>query len=422
MGASSDYPRPSGSTGSARPRRAGWAAALALGMATLAPALGGGNPPDRATLTGASARTAQTSDGEPGPAPRVTRPWMSKPITFGIKRKHLAPGVDYVTWDTVDARGPVRFHLVTADLDVRGVRVDYAAPGKVARTTQLSRLYRRDGAVAGVNGDFFDIGDTSAPLGTGIDRHAGLRHGRAYGWNSTFWIDSRGRPQIGVLPVTVTSRQLGGVAIKNLNSPFVYPDSVGLWTGRWGELKGTSMTDGPITDSKVIRIRKGTVVSVGRTVPASGKLAGKLLVGRGKVGVGALKGIQVGDMLRFRTSVASNPKIAISGQSLLIDDGLVVATDDSEMHPRTAVAINHDTAQIMLLVIDGRQSFSRGYTLREMARKLVELGADEAINLDGGGSSFMYLNSATAKPRIANSPSDGVERHVANGLEIHARG
>ena len=52
--------------------------------------------------------------------------------------------------------------------------------------------------------------------------------------------------------------------------------------------------------------------------------------------------------------------MAITGNVFLIRDGDRMAKDDVELHPRTAVGIDRDTGQLLLLVIDGRQDLSRG--------------------------------------------------------------
>ena len=64
-------------------------------------------------------------------------------------------------------------------------------------------------------------------------------------------------------------------------------------------------------------------------------------------------------------------------------------------------------------MIDGRQSFSRGYTMVELAQMMMDLGADEALNLDGGGSSTMLATKPNGTVGLINSPSDGRERSVA---------
>lgn len=81
-------------------------------------------------------------------------------------------------------------------------------------------------------------------------------------------------------------------------------------------------------------------------------------------------------------------------------------------HPRTAVGWDHETQRLWLLVVDGRTSHSDGMTLPELTELLEKLGVDEALNLDGGGSSTMALGD-----RTANHPSDtGGQRQVANSL------
>jgi exopolysaccharide biosynthesis protein len=110
--------------------------------------------------------------------------------------------------------------------------------------------------------------------------------------------------------------------------------------------------------------------------------------------------------------------VAITGNKILIRDGVIEVVDDREMHPRTAIGIDRETNQLLLLVVDGRQSFSRGYTMVELANRMIDLGADEALNLDGGGSSTLVARKKTGKVGVVNFPSDGQQRYVPNGLEV----
>ena len=82
--------------------------------------------------------------------------------------------------------------------------------------------------------------------------------------------------------------------------------------------------------------------------------------------------------------------------------------------PRTALGYNADT--LFLVVADGRQpKYSTGLTLYELASILIELGATEAINLDGGSSSTFVVNDA-----VINKPSGQQERDVLNAAFITA--
>jgi exopolysaccharide biosynthesis protein len=82
-------------------------------------------------------------------------------------------------------------------------------------------------------------------------------------------------------------------------------------------------------------------------------------------------------------------------------------------HPRTAVGLSQDGRRLVLLVADGRREDAPGLTLPELAELMAWYGACTAVNLDGGGSSALWLGD-----RIVNRPSDGVERRVANHLGV----
>ena len=80
--------------------------------------------------------------------------------------------------------------------------------------------------------------------------------------------------------------------------------------------------------------------------------------------------------------------------------------------PRTALGYNADT--LFLVVADGRQpKYSTGLTLYELASILIDLGAAEAINLDGGSSSTFVVND-----KVINKPSGQREREVLNAAFI----
>lgn len=91
-------------------------------------------------------------------------------------------------------------------------------------------------------------------------------------------------------------------------------------------------------------------------------------------------------------------------------------------HPRTAVALTNDE-RLYLVTIDGRSFQSYGMTIPELSEFLKNLGAEYALNLDGGGSTSMWIRNAT-KTGIVNYPSDNFEfdhegeRSVANALLI----
>lgn len=111
-------------------------------------------------------------------------------------------------------------------------------------------------------------------------------------------------------------------------------------------------------------------------------------------------------------AVGGGPRLLHAGQFVGGEGFLPSFTD--RRHPRTALGVLDD-GRIVLLVVDGRQpTHSLGMTLFELAVALRRLGAVEAINLDGGGSSTLVVGG-----RLVNLPSDETgERPVADALVV----
>ena len=109
----------------------------------------------------------------------------------------------------------------------------------------------------------------------------------------------------------------------------------------------------------------------------------------------------------------------VSGHPMFVWNGVLFDSGDGVMaprHPRTAVALSKDRRTLILFVVDGRQKHSVGMTGAEMSRVFIDFGAWQAMNMDGGGSSAMYIDGKG----IVNSPSDGRERSLINHLGVYA--
>ncbi len=93
-------------------------------------------------------------------------------------------------------------------------------------------------------------------------------------------------------------------------------------------------------------------------------------------------------------------------------------------HPRTVVGVDKSGSRLTLFVVDGRQmKLSIGMTLTELSKEMLQLGCEDALNLDGGGSTtLVYREAATNKLKVMNSPSDGKERAVADVLGVTVKG
>lgn len=125
-----------------------------------------------------------------------------------------------------------------------------------------------------------------------------------------------------------------------------------------------------------------------------------------------------------------NVRDAISGSHLLVKNGQIserirscAATEDFCQHlaPRTSVGIAAEN-YLIIVVVEGPSADPRAaLTLEELAELHIEIGSQNAIAMDGGGSTTLAVRDGDGA-RILNNPTDGSERTVANHLGIFAPG
>ena len=120
---------------------------------------------------------------------------------------------------------------------------------------------------------------------------------------------------------------------------------------------------------------------------------------------------------------------AISGNDTLIDQGRPKSFRGTgyanQPHPRTVLAVDERGETVWILVVDGRQDgYSEGVTLTELVDLVVDIGAYDAINLDGGGSTTLVMEESS-RPQILNAPIHTRipmrQRPIANHLGVYAR-
>lgn len=119
-------------------------------------------------------------------------------------------------------------------------------------------------------------------------------------------------------------------------------------------------------------------------------------------------------------AIAGNVMLVVDGKPLYQDEPPENFTKGNRMrHPRTAVGVDRTGTVLYIAVIDGRSKESAGMNHKELAKAMADLGAYNAVNLDGGGSStFALRDPKTRELKVLNAPSDHKERSVANVLGL----
>lgn len=310
--------------------------------------------------------------------------------------------------------------------------------GPEPRTERTSRMCARVDCLLAVNGDYFSDG---VPVGGLVSEGEPIRSpadGRRQ-----FSLAPDETPSIAMMrmaaslvtfhkripaglklfnPTTVEQRT---TAIAGVNVPRP-DDGIVLFTPRWGAATGTKT--GFEVVARVVspsgRLRSGvdTALEIVDAHPRGGKIPkdGVVLSGRGD-GASALASlwddVSRGNAERNATlRVAPSPNVlqSVAGKELLLDDGEIVAPRTSRA-PRTMIGWNA-AGDLLLVTVDGRQpGAAYGMTLVEAADLMRRLGAVEALNLDGGGSTTFVK-----KGKVVNRPSSSGrrERSVAVAIAI----
>ena len=331
----------------------------------------------------------------------------------------VAPGVTYRAWRFTSTAGPQRVHVLDVDPAQPGVSLGYDTNASLRTRAPTSSIVGADPtAVGGTNGGYFDISDTGAPAGVGRSRRLGVLHAPSSGWNDAFYQASDGSYRIGTVALTARITQHPSWPVTGLNLPHARRGSITVYSARWGRACGRCVVDSRHVAAREVRLRDGVVVRNTTHLLRRRPYDGLRLIG---VGTAArlLKRATVGSTLTPRWVLDPQPQMAITGSQVLVSDGRVVAHNDGLRAPRTAVGIDDDTGHVLLVALDGRQRHAVRMTLRAWARFLRRLGIDDAINLDGGGSSTMVARSADGSTLgVVNRPSLGHERPVSDALAV----
>ncbi|MFG1805587.1 phosphodiester glycosidase family protein [Streptomyces sp. NPDC049040] len=338
----------------------------------------------------------------------------------------VAPGIALTSFDVFGRTGWLRAHVLNADLGDASVSVDLVAD-KVSDARALKGATDAQHAVAAVNGDYFDITETFAAEGPEI-QDGRLRKGT----NQASTVMAFGADRVarladlmiaGTVTVAGTGRPLAA-----LNSASVPADGIAVFTPLWGAADRTLLADpGPYTE---LVVSGGRVTAVGGQITATPVPAdGLVVLGRGAAAA-QLAGARAGDAVSVDFAPQSDAptalRMALGSGAVLVRGGTAVdfppSTGNDAPKPRTAVGWPAGGHRLLLVAVDGSANFSAGLSFDDMATLMVRLGAYEAFMLDGGGSTeIVARRPGDTGVGVVNTPSDGGERPVPNGVGLFGR-
>ena len=357
-----------------------------------------------------------------------------------VYKHQVGPGTEYVYIDLPEF--PLKIHVLEVNLRNPNVKLETCLGGDSAvateRPTQMAIRKSAPGhnVFAATNGDFYFYID---PVEIGIPRSGQFINNECVTnpvGRAAFVLDKNNRPYIDRIDFSGTVKsgnratRLHTVNMQRLEWEPQVTDLLTLYTNAYGTYTsgiegGTKVIITPkngetfffSANKEITCIAEEIIENHGFSPIPEGKA---VLHGRG-VSSDFLKKMKVGDELtiNLKTDLRSDPgalddfKELMGGSDhILLKNGQRYEGDESA-NPRTGIGFSKDSTIVYLVEVDGRQTSSRGVTLFEFGDIFKGIGAWNAVNLDGGGSSVMYVNG-----EVKNSPSDGAVRPVGNGMLV----
>ena len=347
----------------------------------------------------------------------------------------VAPGVERIEirrGDFWTGLGSDRWVINVLVLDPSRTRLTLGrAHDKIVGTETTSSIASRHGALAATNGGYFRTDGPYRGEPAGIVLRAGRVLSEPSRRRPGLAVANRGsRTRLAVVDVDLRTEVAASwgarLRIDGINRPRLANELI-LFTP---EFDRTTMTGPEGTEAIIERSR--VVAILAEKGDAEIPRAGWVLSAHGTAASWIRANLRKGARLELRTDVrfspcpAFPPEFIIGGGPRLVRGGKPAAAGDPGIygagfadarHPRTAAGVRAD-GRILLVTVDGRQpERSVGMTIAELTALLIELGAVEAINMDGGGSTTMAVRG-----RVVNSPSDlAGERPVGDAILVMPR-
>ena len=279
---------------------------------------------------------------------------------------------------------------------------------------------------AAVNGDFFETtGDVGTPINGSM--HNGVPATAVTG-SPHFIITGGTSPYASFLTASYTYKVNGGESISlnringriGTNELTVFNSTTGKYTHTTAGTAEIAIELLPGESWKINAPFKAKVVGTASTNGNHQIAEGQGVLSASGTMAHYVTDLKEGDELEFTFTntlnnyggIAPDIRQMVGGNTIFLIDGQTVEQGDFSRHPRTMLGYNKDRSKVIFAVVDGRSSISSGATYYELADIMKWANADYGINIDGGGSSSLYLQ----KFGYMNQPSDGHERAVANGV------
>ncbi|MBQ8168282.1 phosphodiester glycosidase family protein [bacterium] len=342
----------------------------------------------------------------------------SKKFEENIKRKYpnaiiidVDRGIKHIQLTKYYDKKPVKINVV--EVDAKLAKEYEIAPALAAETLHnkedISNIAEKTNSIIALNGTFFKP-QTGVPLGTlMIDRK--LYTGPIYDRVALGIFDNG----YDIARVKLNASLKSGkktVKIDNINQPRMLATYTLAYTTDWGKVAPSTPKYG-----LQLSVEEDRITNIS-TAPLEIPTDGYVIAGPASF----LSDLKIGDKVSFEFNTNpewKNVKHIISGGPYLVKNGEVFVDMTAEKlgaiggkNPRSAVGYTQD-GTLILVAVDGREGSSVGMTLMQLANFMKSIDCVQAINLDGGGSTVMYVDG-----KVVNNPQHQGGIPISNAIVL----
>lgn len=359
----------------------------------------------------------------------VTTVFAAQTVYENKTQETITRGVTYEKNSRMTTDGIQDIYVLTIDLTESTLELkEVESKTEYGLKETVQKMLTDNGAIAGVNSDFFGMaGSYSAGFGPVVRDgeliSAGTSINKDKNQYGTYVKDKNGDSIFTYFKTTVkfsNSAKTVDLASINKVTSMVFP----IYFDRQA---ATSTADLDKRFDNLVKfvVQNNTITYIsqkGETVNVPEN--GYLIVMSGDYYTNAASVFKVGDPVTLQVSSTidfDQIDTAFGGGGLLLLNGQEAPVTDivaAGRQPRTAFGVSQDGTKAIMMVVDGRGD-SIGATHSEMAALMKEYGAYEALHLDGGGSSTMVVKTIDdTAPQLQNTPSDGAQRKVIASVGV----
>lgn len=340
----------------------------------------------------------------------------------------------------------VKVNVIEVALQNPHIRLDVMTGqnDKFTTTQTVKGMANETGAIAGVNGDFYNTKASLAPMGPQITNSEIRATPNELPGFYSFGITQDNKPIIDSFTFTGSVSAANGASfyLGGVNKTYYWfepsgqhsmIDSIFLYTSAWGS--SDRANDGVTVPTEVM-VQDGIIqdIRVNGIFDMAPPEDGYILRASGKGAEFVQANLNIGEPISSEYNIiprdpsksyqAEDFKMMIGGHTILVDNGKATAISRSGAEPngfraRTAVGFSQDEKFAYLINVEDN-SDSSGMSFAELQDVMLQIGVWKGMNLDGGGSSQMVARPlGETSVGLVGVPESNFQRRVVNGLGVY---